>query len=71
MVKSLLLSLCAAAALLTSVARGADNTTQPPTIDWDAHQWMAPGPNDLRGPCPGLNTYVLVYRHLFKYLTPS
>ncbi|THU87946.1 Cloroperoxidase, partial [Dendrothele bispora CBS 962.96] len=25
-------------------------------IDWDAHQWMAPGPNDLRGPCPGLNT---------------
>ncbi|KAL0570572.1 hypothetical protein V5O48_011391 [Marasmius crinis-equi] len=25
-------------------------------IDWSAHQWMAPGPNDLRGPCPGLNT---------------
>lgn len=19
------------------------------------HQWIAPGPNDLRGPCPGLN----------------
>ncbi|KAK7453337.1 hypothetical protein VKT23_012016 [Stygiomarasmius scandens] len=56
MVKSLLLSLCTAAALLASVARGAYNTTQPPTIDWDAHKWIAPGPNDLRGPCPGLNT---------------
>jgi hypothetical protein len=21
-----------------------------------AHPWMAPGPNDKRGPCPGLNT---------------
>ncbi len=20
------------------------------------HPWMAPGPNDIRGPCPGLNT---------------
>ncbi|KAF5365908.1 hypothetical protein D9758_006642 [Tetrapyrgos nigripes] len=28
-----------------------------PRIDWDdAHQWIAPGPNDFRGPCPGLNT---------------
>ncbi|KAF5354416.1 hypothetical protein D9758_010761 [Tetrapyrgos nigripes] len=25
-------------------------------IDWNDHQWIAPGPNDLRGPCPGLNT---------------
>ncbi|KAK7451221.1 hypothetical protein VKT23_012559 [Stygiomarasmius scandens] len=22
----------------------------------DQHAWIAPGPNDLRGPCPGLNT---------------
>lgn len=21
-----------------------------------AHPWIAPGPNDIRGPCPGLNT---------------
>ncbi|KAF9443212.1 hypothetical protein P691DRAFT_779002, partial [Macrolepiota fuliginosa MF-IS2] len=21
-----------------------------------AHPWKAPGPNDIRGPCPGLNT---------------
>lgn len=21
-----------------------------------AHEWTAPGPNDIRGPCPGLNT---------------
>ncbi|KIK53709.1 hypothetical protein GYMLUDRAFT_207262 [Collybiopsis luxurians FD-317 M1] len=26
------------------------------TVDWSAHQWQAPGPNDSRGPCPGLNT---------------
>ncbi|KAJ3755156.1 Peroxidase, family 2-domain-containing protein [Lentinula raphanica] len=25
-------------------------------IDWNAHQWQAPLPTDLRGPCPGLNT---------------
>ncbi|EEB97652.1 hypothetical protein MPER_02989, partial [Moniliophthora perniciosa FA553] len=22
----------------------------------DDHSWQAPGPNDLRSPCPGLNT---------------
>jgi hypothetical protein len=21
------------------------------------HEWQAPGPNDLRGPCPGLNAF--------------
>jgi hypothetical protein len=21
------------------------------------HEWVAPGPNDLRGPCPGLNAF--------------
>ncbi|KAJ8081092.1 hypothetical protein PM082_017933 [Marasmius tenuissimus] len=26
------------------------------TIDFSAYPWQAPGPNDLRGPCPGLNT---------------
>jgi hypothetical protein len=27
-------------------------------VDFSQHLWKAPGPNDLRGPCPGLNTYV-------------
>ncbi|KAJ8081132.1 hypothetical protein PM082_017974 [Marasmius tenuissimus] len=25
-------------------------------FDFSAYPWQAPGPNDLRGPCPGLNT---------------
>nr|7ZBP_A Chain A, Marasmius rotula UPO [Marasmius rotula]7ZBP_B Chain B, Marasmius rotula UPO [Marasmius rotula]7ZBP_C Chain C, Marasmius rotula UPO [Marasmius rotula]7ZBP_D Chain D, Marasmius rotula UPO [Marasmius rotula] len=25
-------------------------------VDFSAHPWKAPGPNDSRGPCPGLNT---------------
>ncbi|KAF5368724.1 hypothetical protein D9757_010423 [Collybiopsis confluens] len=25
-------------------------------VDWSAHQWQKPGPDDSRGPCPGLNT---------------
>ncbi|KAE9382418.1 Cloroperoxidase, partial [Gymnopus androsaceus JB14] len=24
--------------------------------DWHYHRWMAPGENDLRSPCPGMNT---------------
>jgi hypothetical protein len=27
-------------------------------VDFSQHPYKAPGPNDLRGPCPGLNTYV-------------
>ncbi|THU90505.1 Cloroperoxidase [Dendrothele bispora CBS 962.96] len=50
--KSLLLSFCTTA-LLASVASAKNGSAE---IDWDAHQWQAPGPNDLRGPCPGLNT---------------
>jgi hypothetical protein len=30
------------------------------SIDWNAHKWQAPTSTDSRGPCPGLNTYVLV-----------
>ncbi|KAK0505376.1 Chloroperoxidase [Armillaria luteobubalina] len=26
------------------------------SFDWNLHEWKAPGPSDLRGPCPGLNT---------------
>ncbi|ESK91475.1 hypothetical protein Moror_2663 [Moniliophthora roreri MCA 2997] len=29
-------------------------------IDWSQHPFQAPGPDDARGPCPGLNTYVAV-----------
>ncbi|KAF5378918.1 hypothetical protein D9757_008723 [Collybiopsis confluens] len=25
-------------------------------VDWNLHKWEKPGPNDSRGPCPGLNT---------------
>lgn len=25
--------------------------------DGSGHEWQAPGPNDLRGPCPGLNAF--------------
>jgi hypothetical protein len=32
----------------------------------DDHTWIAPGPNDIRGPCPGLNlvsvTSIIVFR---------
>ncbi|KIK68713.1 hypothetical protein GYMLUDRAFT_36202 [Collybiopsis luxurians FD-317 M1] len=24
-------------------------------IDWDSHRWVAPGEDDLRSPCPGMN----------------
>ncbi|KAK0475471.1 Chloroperoxidase [Armillaria novae-zelandiae] len=26
------------------------------SFDWNLHEWKAPGPSDLRSPCPGLNT---------------
>ncbi|KAF5348441.1 hypothetical protein D9757_012787 [Collybiopsis confluens] len=26
------------------------------SIDWEYHRWIAPGEDDLRSPCPGLNT---------------
>ena len=28
-------------------------------VNWAEHQFMAPGPDDVRSPCPGLNTYVV------------
>ncbi|THU92580.1 Cloroperoxidase [Dendrothele bispora CBS 962.96] len=50
--KSLLLSFCTTA-LLVCVTEASGG---PAEIDLNEHQWMAPGPNDFRGPCPGLNT---------------
>ncbi|KAK7446345.1 hypothetical protein VKT23_014551 [Stygiomarasmius scandens] len=43
--KSLLLSLCTAAIVVAHSNKYEDD-----------HRYIAPGPNDLRGPCPGLNT---------------
>ncbi|THU78723.1 hypothetical protein K435DRAFT_699560 [Dendrothele bispora CBS 962.96] len=40
----------------TPLPSAAKNTPTPADeIDWDAHQWMAPGADDFRSPCPGLN----------------
>ncbi|THU83442.1 Cloroperoxidase [Dendrothele bispora CBS 962.96] len=47
-----LLSFLGTIALLSAVANTAPVADE---IDWDAHQWMAPGPDDFRSPCPGLN----------------
>ena len=30
-------------------------------VNWTEHQFSAPGPGDVRGPCPALNTYVSVF----------
>ncbi|KAF5368736.1 hypothetical protein D9757_010430 [Collybiopsis confluens] len=53
--KLLFSSFLAVLAVSTGV-RGDDSTITNDQIDWRAHQWKAPGPNDSRGPCPGLNT---------------
>jgi hypothetical protein len=57
-------------AVLLARASGSPDSSTPPAIDWNAHQWIAPGPNDLRGPCPGLNTYVFCLTNLDMYLSP-
>jgi hypothetical protein len=49
----LLLTFFTALAALSGVKSGTSTGSE---IDWSAHQWQAPGPNDSRGPCPGLNT---------------
>lgn len=35
---------------------GPSNDTSTRLVNDAAHPYIAPGPNDLRGPCPGLNT---------------
>lgn len=32
------------------------NDTSPKLVFDEAHPWLPPGPGDIRGPCPGLNT---------------
>ncbi|KIK65154.1 hypothetical protein GYMLUDRAFT_71040 [Collybiopsis luxurians FD-317 M1] len=39
-----------------AISSGVRSDSSSAQIDWSAHQWEAPGPNDSRGPCPGLNT---------------
>lgn len=38
---------------------------QAAAIDFSVHPWIAPGSNDSRGPCPGLNTYVPSHHLVF------
>jgi unspecific peroxygenase len=35
---------------------GPDPNTHAKLVNNAAHPYQAPGPNDIRGPCPGLNT---------------
>lgn len=35
---------------------GPDRDTSPRLVNDAAHPYRAPGSNDIRGPCPGLNT---------------
>ena len=51
--KSTFTSVIALAISLIKVSGSADN------VDFSQHPWIAPTSTDLRGPCPGLNTYVL------------
>ena len=46
-------SLLPAAALIAAVAAYPSYVEERQD---DAHNYIAPGPNDSRGPCPGLNT---------------
>jgi hypothetical protein len=57
-----LVSTSLASAFASGPAGGSD-------VDFSQHPWIAPGPNDVRGPCPGLNTYVqFPHRFLNLYL---
>ncbi|KAL0567409.1 hypothetical protein V5O48_014586 [Marasmius crinis-equi] len=42
--------------LLVGVAMVATGTMSDPQVRFSNYPWIAPGPNDLRSPCPGLNT---------------
>ncbi|KAF7359892.1 HEME-HALOPEROXIDASE domain-containing protein [Mycena venus] len=42
--------------VITSVSFFAAATAHPKNAEPKGHEFRAPGPNDVRGPCPGLNT---------------
>ena len=48
-------------------APGPLNNTLSMLVNDAAHQYMPPGPNDIRGPCPGLNTLASHGVGLFNY----
>jgi len=48
----------ATAALATLVNAAVEPVFVKQNVNWTEHQFMAPGPDDVRSPCPGLNTYV-------------
>jgi hypothetical protein len=52
-------TLVSVSALLGSALAAASAGGSP--VDFSQHPFKAPGPNDLRGPCPGLNTYVYLF----------
>jgi hypothetical protein len=56
MFKLELKSLIILAAALTSVLMADASGPGSGGVDFSKHPYKAPGPNDLRGPCPGLNT---------------
>jgi len=43
------------------------NDTSAKLVNDAAHPWRSPAPNDMRGPCPGLNTLA---SHGVSYLSP-
>jgi len=44
------------------------NDTSAKLVNDAAHPWRSPAPNDVRGPCPGLNTLA---SHGVSHLSPS
>jgi len=44
------------------------NDTSAKLVNDAAHPWRSPAPNDMRGPCPGLNTLA---SHGVSHLSPS
>jgi hypothetical protein len=50
------------------------NDTSPKLVNDPAHPWKPLKPNDIRGPCPGLNTLAshgasTTYQDIFHYVT--
>jgi len=48
----------ATVALATLVNAAVEPVFVKQEVDFSQHQYIAPGPDDVRSPCPGLNTYV-------------
>jgi len=49
------------AALSTMVSAGVEPVFVKQSVNWTEHQFMAPGSDDVRSPCPGLNTYAATH----------